>query len=82
MQNIPFPIEAELEIERLEVHLQKHPEQAFQLAIKHFKDYLEIFLKYEKLIEQRQSISLPPFPTPRQIQLETEHQDKDTFCLF
>ena len=82
MQDTPFTIEAELEIERLQLHLQKHPEQAFQLAVKHFKDYLEIFLEYEKLIQQRQFISLPPCPTPRQVYIEAEYENKETFALF
>ncbi len=82
MQHTYFPIEAQLEIERLKVHLQQHPEQAFQLAIKHFQDYLGILLEYEKLMQQRQSVSLPPFPTPCQVELQTEYEESDTFCLF
>ncbi len=82
MQNTHFPIEAQLEIERLQIHLQNHPEQAFHLAVKHFKDYLLILLEYEKLIQQYQSISLPPFPSPRLVQLETEDEEPDNFCLF
>ncbi|MDJ0649609.1 MAG: hypothetical protein QNJ60_12970 [Xenococcaceae cyanobacterium MO_188.B19] len=82
MQNTHFPIEAQLEIERLQAHLQKHPEQAFQLAVKHFKDYLLILLEYEKLIQKHQSISFTPFPSPHQVQLEAEYEEQDTFCLF
>ena len=82
MEHTYLPIEAQLEIERLKLHLENHPEQAFQLAIKHFQDYLWILLEYKKLMQQRQSLSLAHFSTSCQVELETEYEDPDTFCLF
>ncbi len=80
MQYTYFPIEAQLEIERLKVHLEDHPEQAFQLAIKHFQDYLGILLEYEKMMVLHQSLA--HFPTLCQVEVETEYEESDTFCLF
>lgn len=37
------------EVQRLKHHLQKHPEQALELAISHYQDYLVLVTESEKL---------------------------------
>jgi hypothetical protein len=40
------------EIQQLKLHLQRHPEQAAQLAINHLEDYLVLLNEYNHLQQQ------------------------------
>ncbi len=60
MNNSSLPLESQLEVERLKVHLKKYPEPARELAILHFEDYLELVWEYKKLEKQKQSTSFIP----------------------
>jgi Ethanolamine utilization protein EutJ (predicted chaperonin) len=61
------PLEIELELVRLQHFLQQYPEQATELALNYFEDFLVLSRKYRQLEAQFQvkfsqtSVSLPPF---------------------
>lgn len=44
-----LPLESQLEVCKLKLYLQQHPEDAYQLAIDHFIDFLALVHEYKKL---------------------------------
>ncbi len=75
MKNTSLSLESQFEVERLKLHLQKHPEQAFELAIAHFEDYLQLVQEYKKLQQKPKSPSLPPIQTPSHARLQTKYDN-------
>ena len=51
-------LELEFELARLDRHLQKHPEQAHQLAMNHYEDYLCLARDYRHIMAQLQQLKL------------------------
>lgn len=75
MNNSSLPLESQLEVERLKIYLKKYPQQAFELAISHFEDYLELVWEYKKLEKQKQLPSLRPIPTRSHALLQTKYDN-------
>lgn len=46
---ISLPLESELQVVRLKMYLDKNPEEAAELAIQHYEDFLILAAKYKKL---------------------------------
>lgn len=59
----------EFEVERLKRYLDKNPQEAYQLAITHFEDYLEVTTEYKKLRTR-----LPRSPRQRELSVEKQLQ--------
>ncbi len=75
MKNSSLSLESQFEVERLKLHLQKQPEQAFELAIAHFEDYLELVQEYKKLQQKQKFPSLAPIQTPSHARLQTKYDN-------
>ena len=75
MKNTSLSLESQLEVERLKIYLKKYPQQAFELAISHFEDYLELVWEYKKLEKQKQLPSLPTIPTRSHALLQTKYDN-------
>ncbi len=56
---IPLPLESELQVIRLKRYLNKYPEEAFELAIQHYEDFLALAVEYKKL---KAELKLMPMP--------------------
>ncbi|MGB5636521.1 MAG: hypothetical protein WBM44_17580 [Waterburya sp.] len=46
---ISLPLESELQVVRLKLYLDKNPEEATELALQHYEDFLALAIKYKKL---------------------------------
>lgn len=46
---ISLPLESELQVVRLKLYLDKNPEEATELALQHYEDFLALAIKYRKL---------------------------------
>lgn len=46
---IPLPLESELQVVRLKLYLEKNPQEATELALQHYEDFLALAAKYKKL---------------------------------
>ena len=73
-----LPLHAQFDIIRLKCHLRNHPEDAYELAVGHYQDYLEVVEQYKQLLAENKklkSVSLPPFGTPSHGQLQSQYDD-------
>ena len=46
---ISLPLESELQVVRLKLYLDKNPEEATELALQHYEDFLALAIKFKKL---------------------------------
>lgn len=46
---ISLPLESELQVVRLKLYLEKNPEEATDLALQHYEDFLALAIEYKKL---------------------------------
>ncbi len=46
---ISLPLESELQVVRLKLYLEKNPQEATELALQHYEDFLALAAKYRKL---------------------------------
>ncbi len=46
---ISLPLESELQVVRLKMYLDKNPEEAVELALQHYEDFLALAIKFRKL---------------------------------
>ena len=53
---ISLPLESELQVVRLKMYLQRHPEEATELALQHYEDFLILAAKYRKLQSKLEDI--------------------------
>ena len=53
---IPLPLESELEVVRLKMYLDKNPQEATELAIQHYEDFLALAAKYKQLKSKLEDI--------------------------
>lgn len=53
---ISLPLESELQVVRLKLYLEKNPEQATNLALQHYEDFLALAIEYRKLKSQLNDI--------------------------
>jgi hypothetical protein len=49
---LSLPLELELQVVRLKLYLKKNPEEAIELALQHYEDFLALAIKYKKLQSQ------------------------------
>ena len=65
----------EFEVERLKRYLDENPQKAYQLAIAHFSDYLELASEYKKLEKQLQKPKLPNLLNKNHARLQAEYEE-------
>lgn len=53
---ITLPLESELQVVRLKLYLDKNPQEARELALQHYEDFLALAIRYKKLESQLNSI--------------------------
>ena len=53
---LSLPLELELQVVRLKLYLKKNPEEAIELALQHYEDFLALAIKYKKLQSQLNDI--------------------------
>ncbi len=53
---ISLPLESELQVVRLKLYLDKNPEEAMELALQHYEDFLALAIRYKKLESQLNNI--------------------------
>lgn len=53
-----LPLELQLEVSKLKLHLQQHPEDTYQLAIDHFIDFLALVYEYKQLQAEHDLLEL------------------------
>ena len=53
---LSLPLELELQVVRLKLYLEKNPEEANELALQHYEDFLALAIKYKKLQSQLSDI--------------------------
>ncbi len=53
---ISLPLETELQVVRLKLYLEKNPQEATQLALQHYEDFLALAIEHKKLKSQLQDI--------------------------
>ena len=46
---ISLPLESELQVVRLKLYLEKNPQEATELALQHYEDFLALAAKYKQL---------------------------------
>lgn len=46
---ISLPLESELQVVRLKMYLEKNPQEAIELALQHYEDFLALALEHRKL---------------------------------
>ncbi|MEL6580117.1 MAG: hypothetical protein AAFQ14_10210 [Cyanobacteria bacterium J06621_12] len=46
---ISLPLESELQVVRLKMYLDNNPQEATELAVQHYEDFLVLAAKYKKL---------------------------------
>ena len=49
---ISLPLESEFQVIRLKKHLEKYPEEATELAIQYYEDFLALAIEQRKLKEK------------------------------
>lgn len=49
---ISLPLESELQVVRLKLYLDKNPQEATELALQHYEDFLALAIRYKKLKSQ------------------------------
>ncbi|MBW4534536.1 MAG: hypothetical protein KME09_11440 [Pleurocapsa minor HA4230-MV1] len=53
---ISLPLESELQVVRLKMYLDRHPQEAVELALQHYEDFLALAAKYKKLQSKLEEI--------------------------
>lgn len=53
---IPLPLEAELQVIRLKIYLERNPQEATELAVQHYEDFLALSVQYKKLKSKLEDI--------------------------
>ena len=53
---IPLPLESELQVVRLKMYLDKNPQEATELAVQHYEDFLALAAKYQQLKSKLEDI--------------------------
>lgn len=53
---ISLPLESELQVVRLKLYLDKNPQEATELALQHYEDFLALAIKYKQLESQLSDI--------------------------
>jgi hypothetical protein len=53
---ISLPLESELQVVRLKMYLDRNPQEATELALQHYEDFLALALKYKKLQSKLEDI--------------------------
>lgn len=53
---IPLPLESELQVVRLKMYLEKNPQEAIDLALQHYEDFLALAIKHRELQAELNSI--------------------------
>ena len=53
---ISLPLESELQVVRLKMYLEKNPQEAIELALQHYEDFLALAIKYKELKAEFDSI--------------------------
>ena len=53
---ISLPLESELQVVRLKLYLEKNPEEATNLALQHYEDFLALAIEHRKLKSQLKDI--------------------------
>ncbi len=51
-------LELELSVERLKRYLQKHPEEAFKLAVSYFEDFSVLAIEHKRLEQNYQALQI------------------------
>ncbi|MEM7592915.1 MAG: hypothetical protein AAF383_15600 [Cyanobacteria bacterium P01_A01_bin.83] len=46
---ISLPLESELQVIRLKMYLDENPEEAVELALQHYEDFLALAIQFRKL---------------------------------
>jgi|GEM_PF-3325256 len=49
---ISLPLESELQVVRLKLYLDKNPQEATELALQHYEDFLALAIRYKQLKSQ------------------------------
>jgi len=44
-----LPLESELQVVRLKMYLEKNPQEAVEMALQHYEDFLALAIKYREL---------------------------------
>lgn len=55
---ISLSLESELQVVRLKMYLDKNPQEATELALQHYEDFLALAAKYRKLQSQLEEIEI------------------------
>ncbi|MGL6341125.1 MAG: hypothetical protein ACRC80_18545 [Waterburya sp.] len=53
---ITLSLESELQVVRLKMYLERNPQEAAELAIQHYEDFLALAAKYKKLQSKLEDI--------------------------
>jgi hypothetical protein len=53
---ISLPLESELQVVRLKMYLDHNPQEAAELALQHYEDFLALALKYKNLQSKLEEI--------------------------
>jgi hypothetical protein len=53
---ISLPLESELQVVRLKMYLDRNPQEAVELALQHYEDFLALAAKYKKLQSKLEEI--------------------------
>jgi hypothetical protein len=53
---ISLPLESELQVVRLKMYLDRNPQEATELALQHYEDFLALALKYKNLQSKLEEI--------------------------
>jgi hypothetical protein len=53
---ITLPLESELQVVRLKMYLDRNPQEAVELALQHYEDFLALAVKYKKLQSKLEEI--------------------------
>jgi hypothetical protein len=53
---ISLPLESELQVVRLKMYLDHNPQEAVELALQHYEDFLALAAKYKKLQSKLEEI--------------------------
>jgi hypothetical protein len=53
---ITLSLESELQVVRLKMYLERNPQEATELAIQHYEDFLALAAKYKKLQSKLEDI--------------------------
>ena len=73
-----LPLHVQFDVIKLKLDLNKHPEDAQELAVEHFSDYLEVVERYKQLLaenKKNESLSLFPVQTQSHGQLQRDYDE-------